>query len=294
MTFNATTAAADIVSDLDLSGRTYLITGATSGIGKETARVLAARGAHIVGTGRTSESAAAVLDEVKGQGGVTAIACDLSEPASVRAAVEAVKATKRTLTAIVANAGIMALPELNKKYGLELQFLTNHMGHFGFVTGLLGALDDAGRVVMVSSMAYQNAPAEGIDFDNLDGSTSYSPWRAYGVSKIANILFASALARRFHGTAKVANSLHPGVIRTNLTRHLEDRGEGLFARLASGMKTIPQGAATQTVLAAHPSTATVTGQFWSDCQPANLTPIAKDEALAERLWARSEALWAAL
>lgn len=294
MSFNATTAAADIVNDLDLGGQTYLITGATSGIGKETARVLAARGAHIVGTGRTSESAAAALDEVKGQGGVTGIACDLSEPASVRAAVEAVKATKRKLTAIVANAGIMALPELNKKHGLELQFLTNHVGHFGFVTGLLGALDDAGRVVMVSSMAYQNAPAEGIDFDNLGGSTGYSPWRAYGVSKIANILFARALARRFHGTARVANSLHPGVIRTNLTRHMADRGEAIFARLGSGMKTIPQGAATQTVLAAHPSTATVTGQYWSDCQPADLTPAAKDEALAERLWARSEALWAAL
>lgn len=291
MSFSAHTTAADVVAGLDLSGRNYLVTGATSGIGLETARVLASRGAHLVGTGRTLDGTRAALADVAGPGGVTAIACELSEPSSVRAAVAAVAATGRRLDAIIANAGIMALPTLTTKYGLELQFLTNHVGHFLLVTGLLDQLASDGRVVMVSSMAHHNAPPGGIDFENLDGAKGYAPWRAYGQSKVANILFASSLARRLSSTGKVATSLHPGVIKTNLTRHLPDRGEGIFARLgAAGMKSIPQGAATQTLLAAHPSTATVSGQYWSDCQPAETTAAARDVELGERLWRETEAI----
>lgn len=291
MPFSADTTAADVVADLDLSGRSYLVTGATSGIGLETARVLASRGAHVVGTGRTLDGTRAALADVAGAGGITPVACELSEPSAVRAAVAAIVATGRRFDAIVANAGIMALPTLTTKYGLELQFLTNHVGHFILVTGLLDQLAAAGRVVMVSSMAHRNAPPGGVDFDNLDGAKGYTPWQAYGQAKVANILFANSLARRLSSTEKTATSLHPGVIKTNLTRHMPDRGEDLFARLgAAGMKTIAQGAATQTLLAAHPSTATVTGQYWSDCQPAETTAAARDIELAERLWTETEAI----
>lgn len=294
MTFSAAATAADVLAGVDLMGRTFLVTGATSGIGLETARVLGARGAHVIGTGRTAASAADALAGVAGvpgPGGTTAVACDLSEPSSVRAAVAAVVATGRSLDGVVANAGIMALPALETKHGFELQFLTNHVGHFMIVTGLLERLTATGRVVMVSSMAHLNAPPGGVDFDNLDGSRGYSPWRAYGQSKIGNILFANALATRFGGTGRVANSLHPGVIRTNLTRHMSDKGEGIFNRLGeAGMKSIPQGAATQTLLVAHPSTSTTTGQYWSDCQPAEASAVAGDPALAERLWKETEAI----
>jgi WW domain-containing oxidoreductase len=291
MTFSSRTTAAEVAADLDLAHVTCLVTGATSGIGLETARVLAARGAHVIGTGRTVDGTRAALDGIAGPGGVTAVACELSEPSSVRAAVAGVADTGRSLDAIVANAGIMALPTLTTKHGLELQFLTNHVGHFILVTGLLDQLTPKGRVVMVSSMAHLNAPPAGIDFDNLDGSKGYSPFRAYGQSKLANILFANALATRFGASGRVANSLHPGVIKTNLTRHMPDRGEGIFARIGeAGMKSIPQGAATQTLLAVHPSTATVNGTYWSDCQPAEPSAPARDAALAERLWAHTEAI----
>jgi WW domain-containing oxidoreductase len=291
MRFSAQTTAAEVVTDLELSTATFLVTGATSGIGLETARVLAARGAHVVGTGRTLEGTQAALDGIAGAGGITAVACELSEPASVRAAVAAVVGTGRRLDAIVANAGIMALPTLTTKHGLELQFLTNHVGHFMLVTGLIEQLAPHGRVVMVSSMAHLNAPPSGVDFDNLDGSKGYSPFRAYGQSKVANILFANALAQRFGSSGRVANSLHPGVIKTNLTRHMPDRGEGIFVRLGeAGMKSIAQGAATQTLLAVHPSTATVNGTYWSDCQPGEKSVPARDAALAERLWTETEAI----
>ena len=289
--YGPASTAADVLAEVDLKGRTVLVTGATSGIGLETARVLAAHGAHVIGTGRTEGGASVALAGIAGQAGATGVACDLSEPSSVRMATAAIRATGRSLDAIVCNAGIMALPALALKHGLELQFLTNHLGHFLLVTGLLDQLAPTGRVVMVSSMAHESAPKDGIDFDNLDGSKGYSPFRAYGVSKLSNILFARGLAERFGSSGRVANSLHPGVIKTNLTRHMADKGEGIFQRLGeAGMKTIPQGAATQTVLAVHPSTATVSGTYWSDCQPAKPSAAAHDDSQVSRLWETSERL----
>jgi NAD(P)-dependent dehydrogenase (short-subunit alcohol dehydrogenase family) len=294
-TFSHTSSAADVVAGLDLGGRTIVITGVTSGIGTETARVCAAAGAHIVGTGRDHDATVAALNDVAGAGGVTAVACELSEPKRVRAAVDQIKAAGRVVDAIVANAGIMALPTLTVKHGLELQFLTNHLGHFIFVKGLLDQLATTGRVVMVSSMAHTSAPADGINLQNLDCHEGYTPFRAYGVSKLANVLFARSLAKRFGDGGRVACSLHPGVIRTNLTRHMGDRGEGIFARLGdAGMKSIGQGAATQTLLAVHPLGASANGQYWSDCQPATPSPAAQNDAALELLWAKSEALAASL
>ncbi len=293
--FSKTSRAEDVVDGMDLSGRTIVITGVTSGIGKETARVCAARGAHIVGTGRDVAAVGAALDEIKGAGGVTPVACELSEPKSAAAAAKAVLAAGRPLDAVVANAGIMALPELTLKHGLEIQFLTNHLGHFIFVTGVLDALAPQGRVVMVSSAAHENAPKGGIDLDDLDCHTGYTPFRAYGVSKLANVLFARSLAKRFGDGGRVASSLHPGVIRTNLTRHMTDKGEGIFERLGQDrMKSIAQGAATQTLLAVHPLGAAANGQYWSDCQPTTPSEAAQNDGALDPLWKKSEALAASL
>lgn len=289
--FGATSTAEEVSEGIDLRGRTWVLTGCNSGIGEETLRVLGLRGAHVIGLARTAEKARAVLD-AHGVSG-TAVACDLSSPASVRAAVATIRGLGRELAGILANAGIMALPEPRTTLGLDLQFLTNHMGHFLLVTGLMDLLADDGRVVMVSSGAHYSAPEVGIEFDNLSGQRNYEPWRSYGQSKLANLLMARALSRRLTGH-RTANALHPGVIRTGLGRHMDDY-EGVLEEIGvENLKSIPQGAATQVYLAVHPEVAGKTGLYFSDCQEEEPSPQGQDDALAERLWTESERIAAAL
>jgi WW domain-containing oxidoreductase len=287
--------ASDVTEGVSLAGKTILVTGCNSGLGLETMRVLAARGAHVIGAARTEAKANEAAATVTGK--TTGVACELSDPASVRACVEAVK-QMAPLDAIVANAGIMALPKLNQSHGYELQFFTNHIGHFILVTGLLDRLTEDSRVVMLSSAAHQMAPVGGIQFDNLSGEREYKGWVAYGQSKIANLLFAKELSRRFAGTRKTANAIHPGVIATNLGRHL-----GMSSLVASAvwglgnllfLKTIPQGAATQCYVAANPKAATISGEYWADCNVAKARAEADDPALAAKLWEVSEKIVAGL
>jgi WW domain-containing oxidoreductase len=230
--FGYGSTAEDVTEGLDLSGRTILLTGCNSGIGKETLRVLAKRGAHVIAAARTLEKAQAACNEVGGE--TTPVACELSEPASVQACAAQVIALGRPLDAIICNAGIMALPTLNQKFGYELQFFTNHIGHFILVTSLLDSLATKGRVVMVSSDAHHRAPREGIQFDNLTGEREYGALANYGQSKLANLLFANHLAKRLEGTGKTANSLHPGVIHTNLARSMNPIAKGALAIAAPG------------------------------------------------------------
>ena len=289
--FGFTSTAEDVSDGIDLSGKVFVLTGCNSGIGEETLRVLGLRGAEIIGLARTSAKAQAALDAHGVPG--TAVACELSDPASVRAAVGTVRGLGRSLAGIIANAGIMTLPEPRTTLGLDLQLLTNHIGHFILVTGLVDLLADDGRVVMVSSGAHFMAPECGIDFDNLDGQRDYQPWRTYGQSKLANLLVAKKLARTLGGN-RVANALHPGVIRTNLGRHLPDY-DGLLDDIGRDrLKTIPQGAATSVYLAVHPEVADKSGLYWDSCQVKEPSKAALDEALADRLWAESERIVAAL
>ncbi|HKI99493.1 MAG TPA: SDR family oxidoreductase [bacterium] len=291
--FGYNSTAEQVTAGLDLSGQTFLLTGCTSGIGQETLRVLGLRGAHMVAAARSQEAAQQAL-AVTGAAG-TAVACDLSEPASVRACVAGVQGLGRPLDGIVCNAGIMALPKLQQKHGYELQFLTNHIGHFLLVTGLLEQLALQGRVVCVSSSAHWAAPPEGIQFDNLDGRRGYGAWRAYGQSKLANILFARALARRLGSGGRTANALHPGVIHTRLQRHMNPVLVAAFA-LAGPLvlKTAAQGAATQCYVATQPKLAGVTGAFFADCNEARTSGLGREDTLAERLWQVSEEIAARL
>jgi NAD(P)-dependent dehydrogenase (short-subunit alcohol dehydrogenase family) len=262
-----------------------LLTGCNSGLGRETLRVLRLRGARVFGTGRTVARAQQVCEEF----GATPIACELSEPASVLACVASLSAEQVRLDGIICNAGIMALPKLSQRAGYELQFFTNHVGHFLLVTRLLPLLAPAGRVVMVSSNAHRRAPKEGIQFDNLGGEKAYNPWRAYGQSKLANLLFARHLARRLAGTGQTANALHPGVIATSLTRNTSAHIDVLL-KLASPLvfKSIQEGAATQCYVATHPSLATVSGEYFSHCNLAASTAHGSDLTMAARLWDVSE------
>jgi hypothetical protein len=163
--FGFASTAEEVTAGVDLRGRTVLVTGVNSGLGLETARVLALRGARIVGLARSREKAAEALAPFGPDH--AAVACELSEPATVRAAVEAVKGLGVTLDAMILNAGIMALPERTLKHGQELQFLTNHVGHFILATGLLDRVGERGRVVVLSSSAHRQAPSAGIVFDDL-------------------------------------------------------------------------------------------------------------------------------
>jgi WW domain-containing oxidoreductase len=157
------------------------------------------------------------------------------------------------------------------------------------VTQLVDALAEAGRAVVVSSNAHKRAPQGGIQLDNLSGERGYSPWGAYGQSKLANLLFARQLAKRLAGSNRTANALHPGVIRTKLGRHMNPLAR---AAMAAGaplfFKTVQQGAATQCYLATHSEVAAVSGRYYADCSPAPTSSRGADHDLAERLWQVSE------
>lgn len=289
--FGYSSTATQVTEGLDLNGKTYLVTGVRTGLGSVTVSTLASRGAHVIATARKTEDAAAALKGVSG----TPLSCELSDPASVRACVAAVKATGKKLDGILCNAGVMAISTLETKHGLEMQFLTNHVGHYLLVTGLLEQLTEKGRVVMTSSDAHLGAPAVGIDFDNLDGSKGYKPWAFYGQSKLANLLFARHLAKRLAGTGRTANAVHPGVIVTELGRHMN-----AFMRMALSvarplvLKSIPEGAATQCYVATHPKAEGVTGEYWADCNLKKSSRNGRDLALAEKLWAKTEEIVARL
>ncbi len=288
-TFGATSTAEEVTEGIDLRGTTWVVTGCDSGLGYETARVLALRGGRIVGLARTAQKAEEALERL-GIDGVS-VACELSDLASVRRAVQSVRGVG-PLAGIIANAGIMALPELRQISGYEAQFFTNHIGHFVLVTGLMDQLTATGRVVILSSAAQRFAKG-GLELDNLAGEVDYDAWRMYGRSKLANVLFARSLATRFAGTGRTANSVHPGVIETNLGRHVVN-ADAMYANLRPVMKTVEAGAATQVYVATHPDLSAVSGLYFSDCAPHDPIEPGTDDALAETLWVRSEAIAASL
>jgi NAD(P)-dependent dehydrogenase (short-subunit alcohol dehydrogenase family) len=186
--FNSKSTAEQVSEGMNLDGKIYLVTGCNSGLGLETVRVLLMRGATVIGAARTVEKAKTVLDTVGQTDKFIPIECELSKPSSAKNCVAELLSKQYVLQGIIGNAGIMALPKLELVEGYEAQFFTNHIGHFILVTGILPLLAEDGRVVMLSSMGNTFAPKEGVDFDNLDGSKSYSPWTAYGRSKVCTIL----------------------------------------------------------------------------------------------------------
>jgi WW domain-containing oxidoreductase len=292
--FGFGSTAEQVTAGRDLSGKTVLLTGCNAGLGRETLRVLALRGAHVIATARTADKAQEAIRAAGAGGKATPLACELSEPSSVRACAASVRALDRTLAAIICNAGIMALPRLQQKHGYELQFFTNHMGHFILVTELLDRLADDGRVVMLSSDAHRGARA-GIQLDNLSGAAGYSGWAAYCQSKLANLLFAAELGRRFAGSERTAYAVHPGVIKTDLARHMNPLVRvGLTVAGPLAFKSVAQGAATQVYAATHPDAKQYSGQYLSHCNPVKPSRHGRDPELARQLWAASEKIAAEL
>lgn len=290
--FGYSSTAEEVSAGLDLSGKRYLVTGCNSGLGQETVRVLALRGATVIAAARTVQKAAGACAGVSGE--TVPVACELSEPASVRAAVAEISAMGAPLDGIITNAGIMALPKRETCHGYEKQFFVNHVGHFILVTGLLDQLSPTGRVVSLSSSAHTNPTPGGIAFDDLAAEARYSAWQNYGQSKLANLLFARELSRRLP-EGQVACAVHPGVISTNLGRHLGGVVSGLLSVMSPlVLKSIPEGAATQVWAAVKADPAKIHGEYLYDCNVQRSSTLGQDRELARRLWDKTEEIVAGL
>ncbi|RBP50687.1 SDR family oxidoreductase [Arenicella xantha] len=293
--FTKTSTATDVTEGVDLAGKNIVVTGINSGLGLETMRVLTSRGAHIIGTARTKEKAATAAASIDGK--VTTVICELSDFGSVRQCADQVNALDLPIDGLICNAGIMALPKLELANGFEQQFNTNHLGHFILVNRLLDSIKraDQGRIVMLSSLAHKMAPLGGILFDNLDGSKWYKDWPFYGQSKLANMLTALALSARLEGSSATANAVHPGIIRTNLSRNMggiqgvlfNNPISGWFVGKMLGTKTIAQGAATQCYVATAPELSTANGKYFADCSEERPSRYGQSVDLAEQLWSFS-------
>ena len=289
--YTKASTATEVVSDLDLAGKTIMITGATSGLGFESARVLTGRGARVLVTGRTLDKASAACAQLGAN--TTPIALELESLDSVRACADAVRKLDTPIDVLLCNAGIMALPELQQVQGIEKQFFVNHLSHFLLVNLLLDRVTSApqGRVVVVSSSAYKWAPPAGIEFDNLSGERDYTPNKAYGQSKTANGLFSLELASRLTDTTATSNSVNPGPVDTNLSRHYPGWQRKILG-LISGfiLKPVDVGASTQCYVATSPALATTSGHYFEYCNPLIPGGQMTNKTLATQLWQKSTEL----
>ncbi|CAI9094095.1 OLC1v1029762C1 [Oldenlandia corymbosa var. corymbosa] len=295
--FSSQSTAEEVARGIDASGLTAIVTGASSGIGSEITGVLVLRGAHVIMAVRNVESGKKVKEDIIRkipEAKIDVMELDLSSMASVRRFASEYNSSGLPLNVLVNNAGIMASPFALSQDGIELQFATNHIGHFLLTNLLLENMKRTshnsqreGRIVNVSSAGHKLVYREGIRFDKINDQSSYYSFLAYGQSKLANILHANELARRLkeEGVNITANSVHPGAIMTNLMRHqkLIEFGATLISRLPF-IKNVEQGAAPPTYLALHPQLQGVSGQYFSDCDIANPSSLAKDSELAKKLW----------
>jgi NAD(P)-dependent dehydrogenase (short-subunit alcohol dehydrogenase family) len=313
--FGATSTTDDVLAGVDLRGRRVLVTGASAGLGVETARALAAHGAQVVGAARDLAKAEATTAPVRAQaakgGGLELIQLDLASLASVRGCADALVADGRPFDLVIANAGVMAAPFGHTADGFETQFGTNHLGHFVFVNRIAALIAPGGRLVNVASSGhrYSDVDLEDSGFER----TPYDPMIAYGRSKTANILFAVEFDRRHKARGVRATALHPGGIQTELGRHIgADTLEQMLAKInadlaATGQplfqwKTIPQGAATSVWAGVVASAEEVGGRYCENCHVSAVTdgligPVSEgvrsyalDPAHAQALWAKSEAM----
>lgn len=314
--FGATSTTDDVLDGVDLRGLRVLVTGVSAGLGVETARALAARGAEVVGAARDLEKARAATEVVRtaaaNGGGLTLIELDLASLASIRAATDALHVQGDRFDVVIANAGVMASPFGHTIDGFETQFGTNHLGHFLFVNRIASLIKDGGRFISVASSGhrYSNVDLDDPHFER----TAYEPFLAYGRSKTANILFAVEFDRRHRARGVRAAALHPGGIKTELGRHVgQEALDGIFTQINTELaeqgkasfewKTIPQGAATSVWAGFVANADEIGGRYLENCHvTTNITdgyisaisegvrPYALDAENAKALWAKSEEL----
>jgi NAD(P)-dependent dehydrogenase (short-subunit alcohol dehydrogenase family) len=316
--FGETSTTEDVLSGIDLTGRKILVTGVSAGLGVETARSLAAHGAHVVGAARDLKKAEAATAQVRKDaaahhGGLELVALDLASLESVRACADALLAKGEPFDVIIANAGVMATPFGKTKDGFETQFGTNHLGHFVLVNRIAPLIRKGGRVITLSSSGhrYSNVDLQDPNFER----TPYEPFVAYGRSKTANILFAVEFDRRHRENGIRAAAVHPGGIKTELGRYTDlSRIENMIKQLneqlaAEGKppfhwKTVPQGAATSVWAGVVAPADEIGGHYCENCHVGEIVPedlpitvasegvraYALDPKNAESLWKKSEEL----
>jgi NAD(P)-dependent dehydrogenase (short-subunit alcohol dehydrogenase family) len=314
----ATSTTEDVLSGVKLQGKRILVTGASAGLGVETARSLVAHGAHVVGAARDLKKAEAATSQVRrdaaaGGGRFELVELDLGNLKSVRACADQLLAKGEPFDVVIANAGVMATPFGHTVDGFETQFGTNHLGHFVLVNRIASLLRRGGRLINLSSSGhrYSNVDLEDPNFER----TPYEPFVAYGRSKTANILFAVAFDKRHRERGIRAAAVHPGGIRTELGRHvdpgrLDKVVEEINQQLAAQgkdpfqWKTIPQGAATSVWAGVVASADEIGGKYCANCQPGRIVPddaaiapvgeevraYALDTNTADALWRKSEEL----
>lgn len=294
--FSARSTAEDVTQGVDGTGLTAIITGASSGLGAETTRVLALRGVRVVMAVRNVNAGKVVKEAILREAPAAEIditALDVSSLGSVRKFASEYISSGRPLSILINNAGIMATPFKLSEDGIEMQFATNYLGHFVLTNLLLETLKKTaceskkeGRIVNVSSLAHKVTYPSGISFDTINNESKYSSLNAYGQSKLANILHAKELTRHFkeEGVNITANSLHPGVIFTNLLRHHPYITAMFNMCIKYLTRSIPQGAATTCFVALNPQVKGVSGEYFSDSNIADPSPLAKDIELAKKLW----------
>jgi NAD(P)-dependent dehydrogenase (short-subunit alcohol dehydrogenase family) len=314
--FGATSTTDDVLSGVNLKGRRILVTGVSAGLGVETARSLAARGAQVVGAARDLNRAKAATERVRKDaaangGSFELVELDLADLKSVRACADRLLAKAELFDVVIANAGVMATPLGHTADGFETQFGTNHLGHFVLVNRIATLIRDGGRLINLSSLGhrYSNVNLEDPNFER----TPYEPFVAYGRSKTANILFAVAFDKRHRDRRVRAAAVHPGVIHTELARHvdaseiekiIEQRNQQLEAegKAPFQWKSIPQGAATSVWAGVVAPGEEIGGRYCEDCHVAHLVPdnvpintitagvlgYALDANNAEALWKKSE------
>jgi NAD(P)-dependent dehydrogenase (short-subunit alcohol dehydrogenase family) len=314
--FGATSTTDDVLAGVDLKGKRVLVTGVSAGLGVETAHALASHGAHVIGAARDLRKAEGAMArawaEAKNGGGLELIALDLASLASVRACADRLLAAGNPLDLVINNAGVMACPLMRTADGFEMQFGTNHLGHFVLVNRIASLLREGSRVVALSSAGhrYSDVDLEDPNFER----TAYEPWIGYGRSKTANILFAVEFDRRHRERGIRAAAVHPGGIQTELSRHLEPdslatRVAGINATLAAKglppfkLKSVAQGAATSVWAGVVAAADEVGARYCEDCHVTTVAtqdeidpvsggvrPYALDPARAKALWAKSEEL----
>ncbi|KAG5563266.1 hypothetical protein RHGRI_005876 [Rhododendron griersonianum] len=315
--FSACSTAEEVTEGIDGTGLTAIVTGASSGIGTETTRVLALRGVHVVMAVRNIDTGRKVREAILKENPnakLDVMELDLGSMASVRKFGSEYKSLGLPLNLLINNAGVMAPPFMLTQDNIELQFGTNHIvifitlllmnvlinvklftGHFLLTNILLETMKSTaresqkeGRIVIVSSEGHRRfGYPEGVRFDKINDKSSFRTMYAYGQSKLANILHANELAKRFkeEGVEITANSLHPGIIATNLLRRHHSIVNGVLSTVAKCfLQSIPQGAATTCYVALHPQVKGVSGEYFSDSNLAKPIALAKDEELEKKLW----------